>query len=414
MTHLQQLHTPRGIGILCDWFVAEAKNALIRSTDGREFIDFASGIATLNTGHRHPKVLAAVTEQLQKFIHTAYQVTPYASYIELAAKINDKAPVSGARKTCFFSTGAEAVENAIKIARAYTQRQGVIAFSHAFHGRTMFALALTGKTTPYKADFGMMPGGVFRALYPNDLHRISIEESIESIYRIFKNDIRPDNIAALILEPVQGEGGFYVAPKKWIEEIRHICDTYGIVLIADEIQSGFARTGRYFAMEHFGVSPDIMTIAKSLAGGFPLSGVVGKAELMDAPQKGGLGGTYAGNPVAISAALAVLDIIDSENLCERAAVLGARLRRTLENISSPNIAEIRGLGSMIAVEFSDKQGRPLPEFTKKIQSNAMEKGLLLLSCGAEGNVLRFLYPLTIEDALFEKALNILREVISAA
>lgn len=414
MTHLQQLHTPKGIGILCDWFVAEAENALIRSTDGREFIDFAAGIATLNVGHRHPKVLAAVTKQLQKFTHTAYQVTPYESYIQLAAQINDKAPISGAKKTCFFSTGSEAIENAIKIARAYTQRQGVIAFNHAFHGRTMFALALTGRSVPYKADFGRMSGDVFRALYPNTLHRVSIEESIESIYRIFKTDLRPDNIAALILEPVQGEGGFYVAPKQWIKEVRRICDEYGIVFIADEIQSGFARTGRYFAMEHFDTSPDIITIAKSLAGGFPLSGVVGKAELMDAPQKGSLGGTYAGNPVAISAALAVLDIIDNEKLCERAGILGARLRQKLENISCPDIAEIRGLGSMMAVEFLDKQRRPLPDFTKKVQSIAMEKGLLVLSCGADGNILRFLYPLTIEDALFEKALHLLQQAIESA
>ncbi len=404
---------PNGASVMCDWFAEQADNAVITTTDGRKFIDFAGGIGVLNTGHRHPKVTAAVAAQLDKFTHTAFQVVPYYSYIELAERINRLVPVSGKVKSQFFSSGAEAVENAVKIARSYTKRNGVIAFGGAFHGRTMMTLALTGKVLPYQADFGAMPAGVFHALYPSSTQHISVEDAIKSIKRIFKSDIAPQDVAAIILEPVQGEGGFNVAPPAFMQAVREICDEYGIVMIADEVQSGFARTGKLFAMEHYAVQPDIITMAKSLAGGFVLSGVSGKADIMDAPRKGGLGGTYAGNPLGVAAALAVLDVIEEEQLCARSQQLGERLTGFLKGLNAPEITEIRGLGSMIAVEFGDDE-QPNAAFAAKVQQAAMAQNLLLLTCGAHGNVIRFLYPLTIEDDTFERALAILAESFTQA
>ena len=404
---------PNGASVMCDWFAEQADNAVITTTDGRKFIDFAGGIGVLNTGHRHPKVTAAVAAQLDKFTHTAFQVVPYYSYIELAERINRLVPVSGKVKSQFFSSGAEAVENAVKIARSYTKRNGVIAFGGAFHGRTMMTLALTGKVLPYQADFGAMPAGVFHALYPSSTQHISVEDAIKSIKRIFKSDIAPQDVAAIILEPVQGEGGFNVAPPAFMQAVREICDEYGIVMIADEVQSGFARTGKLFAMEHYAVQPDIITMAKSLAGGFVLSGVSGKADIMDAPRKGGLGGTYAGNPLGVAAALAVLDVIEEEQLCARSQQLGERLTGFLKGLNAPEITEIRGLGSMIAVEFGDDE-QPNAAFAAKVQQAAMAQNLLLLTCGAHGNVIRFLYPLTIEDDTFERALAILAESFAQA
>ena len=312
MTDLKtRLHDilPKGASIGCDWFVESAQNATLKATDGREFIDFAGGIGVVNTGHRHPKVVAAVKAQLDKFTHTAFQLTPYESYITLAERIIKLLPISGKSKIQFFSAGAEAVENAVKIARAYTKRHGVIAFGGAFHGRTLMTLALTGKVLPYQADFGAMPTGVYHADFPSATQNISTDDAVKSIRRILKTEIAPENVAAVILEPVQGEGGFNIAPPEFMRAVRQICDEYGIVLIADEIQSGYARTGKMFAMEHYGVEPDLITMAKSLAGGIVLSGVAGRAEIMDAPRPGGLGGTYAGNPLGIAAGLAVLDII---------------------------------------------------------------------------------------------------------
>ena len=404
---------PNGASVMCDWFAEQADNAVITTTDGRKFIDFAGGIGVLNTGHRHPKVTAAVAAQLDKFTHTAFQVVPYYSYIELAERINRLVPVSGKVKSQFFSSGAEAVENAVKIARSYTKRNGVIAFGGAFHGRTMMTLALTGKVLPYQADFGAMPAGVFHALYPSSTQHISVEDAIKSIKRIFKSDIAPQDVAAIILEPVQGEGGFNVAPPAFMQAVREICDEYGIVMIADEVQSGFARTGKLFAMEHYAVQPDIITMAKSLAGGFVLSGVSGKADIMDVPRKGGLGGTYAGNPLGVAAALAVLDVIEEEQLCARSQQLGERLTGFLKGLNAPEITEIRGLGSMIAVEFGDDE-QPNAAFAAKVQQAAMAQNLLLLTCGAHGNVIRFLYPLTIEDDTFERALAILAESFTQA
>ncbi|WP_318365865.1 4-aminobutyrate--2-oxoglutarate transaminase [Enterobacter sp.] len=402
--------TPRGIGVMCDFYADKAENATLWDVEGNEVIDFAAGIAVLNTGHRHPKVMAAVEKQLHAFTHTAYQIVPYAGYVELAEKINTRVPIEGPAKTAFFSTGAEAVENAVKIARAYTKRPGLITFGGGFHGRTYMTMALTGKVAPYKIGFGPFPGSIFHAQYPNALHDVSTADALKSLECIFKADIAPDQVAAIVLEPVQGEGGFVVAPDDFMQALRKLCDTHGILLIADEVQTGFARTGKLFAMEHHSVKPDLITMAKSLAGGLPLSAVSGRAEVMDAPAPGGLGGTYAGNPLAVASALAVLEVIEEENLCERAAHLGKHLVDVLNKAKAdcPQIADIRALGSMVAVEFADPQtGEPSPEFTRQVQARALEAGLLLLSCGVYGNVIRFLYPLTIPEAQFRRALDII-------
>ena len=406
--------TPRGVGVMCDFYAERAENSELWDVEGRRYIDFAAGIAVNNTGHRHPKIVAAIREQLDHFTHTAYQIVPYASYVELAEKINRRAPGDHPKKTAFFTTGAEAVENAIKIARAATGRPGVIAFTGGFHGRTMMGMALTGKVAPYKLGFGPFPSDVFHAPFPNALHGVSVEDSLKAIEFLFKADIDPKRVAAIIFEPVQGEGGFYQAPVEFVRALRKLCNEHGILLIADEVQTGFARTGKLFAMHHYDVVPDLMTMAKSLAGGMPLSGVVGRAEIMDAAAPGGLGGTYAGNPLAVASAHAVLDIIDEEKLCERAVKLGDRVKATLNALQHdvPQIAEVRGPGAMIAVEFCKPGGHePDAEFTKRVQTRALERGLLLLVCGVYSNVVRFLFPLTIQDNVFDEALTILQEVL---
>jgi 4-aminobutyrate aminotransferase len=402
--------TPRGVGVMCDFYASHALNAEIWDVENRRFIDFAAGIAVLNTGHRHPKLIAAMQEQLGKFTHTAYQIVPYASYVELAERINAVTPGAHAKKTTFFSTGAEAVENAVKIARVATGRSAVIAFSGAFHGRTMMGMALTGKVVPYKVGFGPFPAEVYHVPFPVELHGVSIEQSLAALQSLFKADVDPKRVAAIILEPVQGEGGFYAAPTAFMQALRTLCDEHGILLIVDEVQTGFARTGKLFAVEHSGVIPDLMTMAKSLAGGMPLSAVCGKAEIMDAAAPGGLGGTYAGNPLAVASALAVLEVIEEEQLVERANLLGAKLKRVLEGLRAeiPQIADIRGLGAMVAVEFMQPgTHQPDAEFAKKVQAEALKNGLLLLSCGVYSNAIRFLFPLTIEDKLMDEALAIL-------
>lgn len=409
--------TPRGVGVMCDFYAARAENAELWDVEGRRVIDFAAGIAVMNTGHRHPKIVKAIAAQLDHFTHTAYQIVPYASYVELAEKINARAPGSFAKKTAFFTTGAEAVENAVKIARAATGRPGVIAFSGGFHGRTMMGMALTGKVAPYKLGFGPFPGEVFHAPFPNPLHGVTSADALRAIDTLFKADIDPKRVAAIIFEPVQGEGGFYAAPADFVRALRTLCDEHGILLIADEVQTGFARTGKLFAMQHYDVAPDLMTMAKSLAGGMPLSGVVGRADVMDAAAPGGLGGTYAGNPLAVAAAHAVLDIIDEERLIERAVTLGDTLKARLVALQAevPQIADVRGPGSMVAVEFFKAGTRtPDAEFTKRVQARALERGLLLLVCGVHANVIRFLYPLTVPDAVFDEALGILAEVLKEA
>lgn len=409
--------TPRGVGVMCDFYAARAENAELWDVEDRRFIDFAAGIAVLNTGHRHPRIVKAIADQLGQFTHTAYQIVPYASYVELAEKINARAPIAQPKKTAFFTTGAEAVENAVKIARAYTGRPGVIAFAGGFHGRTMMGMALTGKVAPYKIGFGPFPGDVFHAPYPNALHGVTSADSIAAVETLFKADIDPKRVAAIIFEPVQGEGGFNPAPAEFVRALRKLCDAHGILLIADEVQTGFARTGKLFAMEHYDVSADLMTIAKSLAGGMPLSGVVGRADVMDAAAPGGLGGTYAGNPLAVAAAHAVLDVIDEEKLAERATVLGDKLKAKLAALRAelPQIVDVRGPGAMVAAEFVDPHTRASDAaFTKRVQTLALERGLLLLICGVDANVIRFLFPLTIEDAVFDEALSILESVLREA
>ncbi|MFC0167241.1 4-aminobutyrate--2-oxoglutarate transaminase [Pseudoduganella danionis] len=409
--------TPRGVGVMCQFYAERALNAELWDVEGRRYIDFAAGIAVLNTGHRHPKLMAAIEQQLGKFTHTCYQVVPYAQYVELAERINQLTPGKHAKKTAFFSSGAEAVENAIKIARAATGRSAVIAFAGGFHGRTMMGMALTGKVAPYKIGFGPFPAEIYHAPYPVELHGVSVDDAINAVHTLFKADVDPQRVAAIILEPVQGEGGFYAAPPAFMKALRALCDQHGILLIADEIQTGFARTGKLFAMEHYDVVPDLMTIAKSLAGGMPLSAVCGRAEIMDAPNPGGLGGTYAGNPLAIASALAVIDVIEEEQLCQRANVLGDRLKETLQGLRSavPQISDVRGPGAMIAMEFADPAtGEPDAVFTKKVQTLALQKGLVLLTCGVYSNVVRFLFPLTIEDHVMDEALAILSAALKEA
>lgn len=401
---------------MCNFFIDRAKNAEIWTTEGQRYIDFAGGIGVLNTGHLHPKVQGAVAEQLEKFSHTCYHVIPYELYTTVAEKINALAPISGPSKVMFATTGAEAVENAIKIARSHTRRRGVIAFQGAFHGRTNFTLGLTGKVAPYKLNFGPFPADIVHAPYPNALHGMSVEQALDGLQKIFKTHIDPVDVAAIIIEPIQGEGGFNVTPNEFLQALRKICDEHGIVLIFDEVQSGFARTGKFFATEHTGVSPDMLTMAKSLAGGFPLSGVVGKAEIMDAPTAGGLGGTYAGNPLSLAAANAVIEVIQEEQLCARANTLGDKLKARFNALKAdvPEICEVRGLGSMIAIEFKKADGTPDADLPKKAQAYALDKGLITLTCGMYYNVMRFLFPLTIEDEIFDEALDIIEEALRAS
>lgn len=400
--------TVRGVGVMTQIYVDHAKNAEIWDVEGRRYIDFTGGIGVLNTGHCHPKIVAAVEAQLQKFTHTCFQVFPYQGYVELAEKLNQITPGSHAKRTALFSTGAEAAENAVKVARVATGRSGIIAFSGAFHGRTMMGMALTGKVVPYKAGFGPFPADVYHAPFPVALHGVTVDDALQALDRLFKADIDPKRVAAIFIEPVQGEGGFYPAPPEFMRQLRAICDLHGILLVADEVQSGFARTGKMFAIEHYDVVPDLVMMAKSLAGGFPLSALTGRAEIMDAANPGGLGGTYAGNPLAVAAALAVLDVIEEEGLVARANQLGEQLRGRLEGLRAevPEIADVRGLGAMVAVEFNHPGSKqPNPDFARKVQAKALEQGLALLTCGIHFNVIRFLMPLTIQPEVFEEGLQ---------
>jgi 4-aminobutyrate aminotransferase / (S)-3-amino-2-methylpropionate transaminase / 5-aminovalerate transaminase len=409
----RDLAIARGISNQLPVFVARAVNAELWDVEGRRYIDFAGGIAVLNTGHVHPHVKAAVAAQLEAFSHTCFMVTPYAVAVELAEKLNCLAPGASPKKTIFVTTGAEAVENCIKIARAHTGRSAVIAFGGGFHGRTFMAMALTGKVVPYKAGFGPMPAEVYHAPFPVPFHGVSVQQSLDSLEHIFKNDAEPSRVAAIIVEPVQGEGGFYVAPPEFLQALRRLCDQHGIVLVVDEIQSGFARTGRMFAIEYAGIEPDLMTLAKSLAGGFPLAAVVGKASIMDAPGPGGLGGTYAGSPIACAASLAVLEVIEADNLCARALAIGETLTSALRELQReiPAIGEVRGLGAMVAMELVRNRDPHAPDvdLTKALVKRAAEKGLVILSCGLYGNVIRFLVPLTASDAIVREGLGIVAE-----
>ncbi|MFZ9304526.1 MAG: 4-aminobutyrate--2-oxoglutarate transaminase [Gammaproteobacteria bacterium] len=406
---------PRGVGNLLQVYAEHASNAEIWDVEGRRYIDFASGIAVLNTGHLHPRVQAAVAAQLAKLSHTCFQVTPYENYVALAERLNEIVPGSGPKKTIFLTTGAEAIENAVKIARHHTKRSAVIAFGGSFHGRTLACMSLTGKVQPYKAGFGSMLPDVFHAPFPIEYHGVSVAQSLAAIENLFKADVDPQRVAALIVEPVQGEGGFYVAPPEFLQALRALCDRHGIVFIVDEVQTGFARTGRMFAIEHSGVEPDLVTLAKSLAGGLPLSAVVGKAEIMDSPAPGGLGGTYAGSPLGCAAGLAVLEVIESEQLCTRAERLGAAVRARLTALQSrwPCIGEVRGQGAMVAMELvkDRRPDAPDAELTKALVQAAGRRGLVLLSCGVHANVIRFLMPLTTPDAILAEGLAILEAAL---
>ena len=411
---------PRGIGHATAIYAKRAKNAEIWSEDGRRYIDFAAGIAVVNTGHQHPKIIAAVEEQLKAFSHACFQVTPYETYIRLAERLNALAPVPGPAKTMLVSTGAEAVENAVKVARAFTGRAGIISFAGGFHGRTHMGMALTGKAVPYKKGFGPFPSDVYCAAFPNLYHGVSGEQSLDSVKALFKYTADPSSIAAIIIEPVQGEGGFNIAPFDFLRSLRALCDEHGILLIADEIQTGFARTGKMFALEHAGLKADVVTLAKGLAGGLPLAAITGRADVMDASQVGGLGGTYAGNPVACAAAHAVLDVIAEEGLCARAEAIGKiivdRLNQLLQRSNLNCVGDVRGLGAMCAIELvkDTAGGEPAPQLTSAVLKVASEKGLILLSCGTSGNVIRFLVPLTAADALVREGMDIFEESLTEA
>ena len=407
----------QGVGMMTQVYVDRAENSEVWDVEGNRYIDFAAGIAVGNTGHRHPKVMDAVEKQLSSFTHTCHQVLPYENYIRLAERLNQKVPGDFEKKTVFVTTGAEAVENAVKVARVATGRQAIIAFGGGFHGRTFMGMALTGKVKPYKRGFGTMMPDVYHVPFPVELHGISTDVALGALKSLFKADLEPERVAAIVIEPVQGEGGFYPAPPELMRGLRKICDEHGIVLIADEVQTGFARTGKLFAMEAYDVSADITTMAKGLGGGLPLAALTGRADLMDAAQPGGLGGTYGGNPLGISAAHAVLDVIEGEELCDRANELGSRLRQRLEAMraKTPEMVDVRGPGFMVATEFNTADGRaPNPDFANTVRQEALKRGLILLTCGTFGNVIRFLAPITIQDEIFAEALDILEESIDAA
>jgi 4-aminobutyrate aminotransferase len=407
----------KGVGMQTQIYVARAAGSEVWDVEGCRYIDFAAGIAVVNTGHCHPRVMDAVRRQLADFTHTCHQVLPYESYIHLAERLNDLVPGDFPKKTVFVTTGAEAVENAVKIARAATGRSAVIAFGGAFHGRTFMGMTLTGKVAPYKQNFGPMMADVYHVPFPVELHGTTTAQALASIHKLFKADVDPARVAAIIIEPVQGEGGFYPAPADLMRGLRALCDTHGIVLIADEIQTGFGRTGHLFAMQGYDVAPDLTTMAKGLAGGLPLAAVTGRRSIMDAAQPGGLGGTYGGNPLGIAAAHAVLDVIAEEDLCNRANALGSRLKQRLNEIRArvPEMVHVRGPGFMVAAEFNTANGEaPNPDLTARIRAEALKRGLVLLTCGVYGNVIRFLAPLTIPDAVFAEALDILEASIDAA
>ena len=404
---------PRGVATATQIFAARAENAELWDVEGRRYVDFAGGIAVLNTGHRHPRVLEAVRAQLDAYTHTAFQVVAYEPYVELAERLNALAPFDGPAKTIFFTTGAEAVENAVKMARAATGRSAVIAFTGGFHGRTLLTMAMTGKVAPYKRLFGPLPGEVFHAPFPVPQYGVTVEDSLRALEFLFRADVEPERVAAIIIEPVQGEGGFQPAPPELLRALREICDRHGILLISDEVQAGFARTGKMFGIEHSGVQPDMITVAKSLAGGFPLSGVIGRAAIMDAAEPGGLGGTYAGPPIACAAALAVLDVIADEKLMARAEAQGERIKGRLQAMSRRNylvpIAGIRGPGAMVGFDIVRERGGGEPDGAeaKAVTVRALQKGLLLLSCGVHGETIRLLAPLTTPDAILDEGLDIL-------
>jgi 4-aminobutyrate aminotransferase/(S)-3-amino-2-methylpropionate transaminase len=407
----------RGVGHVTPLFAERAENAEVWDVEGRRYVDFAGGIGVLNTGHRRPEVMAAAREQMERFTHTCFQVLMYEPYVALAERLNDLVPISGAVKSIFLTTGAEAAENAIKIARAATGRQAVIALTGAFHGRTMLAMSLTGKVVPYRKAFGAGVPEIWHIPMPVEHYGVSVDDTLRQLAFLFRADVDPGRVAAIIVEPVQGEGGFYEVPQELMRALRKVCDEHGILLIADEVQTGFGRTGKLFAMEHYDVEADLICVAKSLAGGFPLSGVIGRAPVMDATDPGGLGGTYAGNPIACAAALAVLDVIAADDLLERSNRIGSRIKARIEAHAIRNdvmpIAAVRGRGSMIAFDLMRSRGSDEPdaEATKIVVKRAYENGLILLSCGVFSNGIRVLVPLTASDEIVDEGVSILEQAL---
>ena len=410
----------RGVASATTIFAQRDENAELWDVEGNRFIDFAGGIAVLNTGHRHPAVIAAAKAQEDLYTHTSFQVVPYEPYIALAEKLNELAPGDHAKKSLLVTTGAEAVENAVKIARAATGRPGIIAFTGGYHGRTLLTLGMTGKISPYKKDVGPFPSDIFRAPFPSVRDGITVQDALTGLQNLFLTDAQPERIAAIIIEPVLGEGGYTPVPFEMMQALRDICDTHGIMLIADEIQAGFGRTGTWFAIEHSGVVPDLITVAKSMAGGYPIAGVIGRAEVMDAVIPGGLGGTYGGNPVACAAALAAIQAIEDEGLLARSTTLGAHFRARFADIGARvapyRMWDIRGLGAMIAVEFVTdfESAAPDAALTKAVVAHALKRGLILLSCGMHGNALRIMVPLTASDEIIDEGLAIFEEALAAA
>ncbi|HVS85345.1 MAG TPA: 4-aminobutyrate--2-oxoglutarate transaminase [Gaiellaceae bacterium] len=397
--------------------VAEAHGSTLTDADGNSFVDFSGGVGCTNVGHSHPRVVEAVQEQAAKFLHTDFTIVPYEVYVELAERLIPLTPFSGPAKAAFFNSGAESVENAVKFARGFTRRPAVIAFDGGFHGRTLMALTLTSKTHPYKAGLGPFAPEVYRAPFPNEYRGIGAADALAALERMFLTTVAPETVAAIVFEPVLGEGGFVVAPQAFVEGLRELCDRHGIVLVADEVQTGFGRTGRMFAMEHYGVEPDLLTVAKSIAAGLPLSGVVGKAEIMDALWDGAVGGTYVGNPVAQAAALAVLDVFEEENLVERAQHVGdtirARMLEWQERFAA--IGDVRGLGAMLALEYVEDREtkKPAPELATRVAEAAAERGLLLLKAGVLSNCNRVLCPLSISDSELAEALDAWEDSLQA-
>lgn len=413
----RQSAVARGVNQMHPVYVQSASNSRLVDANGKTYIDFAGGIAALNTGHLHDYVVQAVQAQLMHFSHTCFAVTPYESYIDVCERINSLTPGAFDKRSVLLTTGSEAVESAIKVARAATGRTGIIAFTGAYHGRTFMTMAMTAKVAPYSTAMGLMPGQVYRALFPDTSSGIDTDQALASLHRIFRCDAAATDIAAIVIEPVQGEGGFHVAPPPFMAALRAICDEQGIVLIADEVQCGAGRTGTFFAMEQMGVDADLIVFGKSVAGGFPLSGVVGRAELMDSVAPGGLGGTYAGHPMACAAALAVLEVIEQEQLLSQAVTLGNDLTRALTEITTALgvSCQVRGLGAMVAMElFEDtRQLLPATAMTRELVRLAQQQGLLLLSCGPHNNVIRFLMPLTIDTQSLGDGLAILARCLES-
>jgi 4-aminobutyrate aminotransferase/(S)-3-amino-2-methylpropionate transaminase len=395
--------------------IAEGRGATITDVDGNTFIDFTGGVGCLNVGHSHPRVVEAAQQQLEKFSHTDFTIVPYEVYVTLAERLVDAAPFRAPAKAAFFNAGTEAVENAIKFARAYTGRPAVIGFEGGFHGRTLLSLSLTSKTHPYKAGFGPFAPEVYRAPFPNDYRGPTATEALAALERMFVTTVAAENVAAIVIEPIQGEGGFVVAPKEYLQALRRICDEHGIVLVIDEVQTGFGRTGKFFATEHYALEPDLMTIAKSIAAGLPLSGVIGKAEIMDSVGDSGIGGTYVGNPVAQAAALAVLDIFEEEGVCERAAQIGETIRARMESWQErwPAIGDVRGVGAMLAIELVRSGAEPDADTASAIVTAAAERGLLLLKSGIYSNCIRVLSSLLLTDGELDEALAVWEEALEA-